>query len=121
MFVKYCQDIKRNVNQNDPITANINDCTLKAISIIIIRVYWQKRERRKNNEKTFSWRRSVPNSKQSFDFLCTSVDWFLNDKDLHHESVKCGYIEVEGLFKEIKKKKVSQDINIPTKVIKKRV
>ena len=37
---------------------------------------------------TLSRRRSVPYRNQSIHFLCKSMDWFLYDKDLRHESIK---------------------------------
>ena len=37
---------------------------------------------------TLSWWRSLSYRNQAIDFLCKSVDWFLYDRDLHHERVK---------------------------------
>ena len=37
---------------------------------------------------TLSWRRSPSYRNQSIDLLFRSMDWFLYDKDLHHERVK---------------------------------
>ena len=34
---------------------------------------------------TFSWRRSPSYRNLSIDLLCMSIDWFLYDRDLHHE------------------------------------
>ena len=36
---------------------------------------------------TFSWLRSLSYRNQSIDLQSKSVDWFLHDKDLHHERV----------------------------------
>ena len=36
---------------------------------------------------TLSWRRSLSHRNQSIDLLCKSMDWFLYDRDLRHESV----------------------------------
>ena len=36
---------------------------------------------------TLLWRRSLSNRNQTFDFWSKSVDWFLYDRDLHHERV----------------------------------
>ena len=37
---------------------------------------------------TLSWRRSLLYRNQSIDLLCKSTDWFLHDKNYHHERVK---------------------------------
>ena len=37
---------------------------------------------------TLSWRRSLSYRNQFIDLLGKSMDWFLYDKDLHHERVK---------------------------------
>ena len=39
---------------------------------------------------TVSWQRSLTYSNQPTDLLCISMDWFLYDRILHHERVKCG-------------------------------
>ena len=36
--------------------------------------------------KTLVWRRSLSYRNQSIDLLCKSVDWFLYNRDLRHES-----------------------------------
>ena len=38
---------------------------------------------------TLSWRGSLSYSNQSIDLLCKSMDRFLYDRDLRHESIKC--------------------------------
>ena len=38
---------------------------------------------------TLSWRSSLSYQNQSIDLLCNSMDWFLYDRDLRHERVKC--------------------------------
>ena len=48
-----------------------------------ITVIWQKQV-----NLTFSWRRPLSYRNQSIDFLCKSIDWFLNDNGLRHEKVK---------------------------------
>ena len=37
---------------------------------------------------TLSWRRCLLYRNQSINLLCKSMDWFLYDRDLHHEKVK---------------------------------
>ena len=37
---------------------------------------------------TLSWRRSILYRNQSIDLLCKLTDWFLYDRDYHHERVK---------------------------------
>ena len=37
---------------------------------------------------SLSWRRSLSYRNQSIDLLCKSMDWFLYNRDLHHERVK---------------------------------
>ena len=37
---------------------------------------------------TYQWQRSLSFRNQSIDLLCKSGDWFLYDRDLHHEKVK---------------------------------
>ena len=40
------------------------------------------------NELTLQWRRSLSYRNQSIDLQSKSMDWFLYDRDLHHERVK---------------------------------
>ena len=41
------------------------------------------------NGLTLWWRRSLSYRNKSIDLLSKSMDWFLYDRDLHHERVKC--------------------------------
>ena len=43
---------------------------------------------------TLSWRRSLSYRNQSIDLLCKSMDWFLYDRDLCHEKVNVGDINL---------------------------
>ena len=36
---------------------------------------------------TLSWRRSLSDKNQPIDLQSKSIDWFLHDRDLHHERV----------------------------------
>ena len=40
---------------------------------------------------TLSWQRSLSYRNRSTDLLCKSMNWFLYDKDFHHERVKSLY------------------------------
>ena len=44
------------------------------------------------NYLTLSWRRPLLFRNQSIDLLCKSMDWFLHDRDLHHEIFKYFWI-----------------------------
>ena len=48
---------------------------------------------------TFSWRRSLSNRNQSIGFLCKSMDYFLYDRDHHHERVNgCEFRKYFAIF-----------------------
>ena len=44
------------------------------------------------NTLTLSWRRSYSYRNQFIDLPCKSMDWFLYDRDLHHERVKLVFL-----------------------------
>ena len=43
-------------------------------------------------ELTLSWRRQISYRKQSIDFLCKSMDWFLYEDGLRHKRVKLNLV-----------------------------
>ena len=49
------------------------------ISLCLVQIY--------SIHLTLSWRRSLSYKNQSIDLLCKSMDWFLYDRDHHHERV----------------------------------
>ena len=53
--------------------------TKKKVSIIIIFICYVV---------TLSWRRSLSHRNQLIDLLSKSMDWFLYDRDFHHERIK---------------------------------
>ena len=47
---------------------------------------------------TLSWRGCLSYRNQSIDLFCTSMDWFLYDKDLRHERVNNVMVTILGRF-----------------------
>ena len=47
---------------------------------------------------TLSWQRSLSYQNQSIDFLCKSVDWFLDNRDLRHERFNKSLLKSKILF-----------------------
>ena len=55
---------------------------------LIIKEYISRWIYTSNKVLTLSWRRSLSYRNQSIDLLCKLMNWFLYDKDIHHERVK---------------------------------
>ena len=78
----FCSD-----NNNNSSLLSVFVMFTKFLVILFINLYHLFNEIFINASFNFSMTESVSYRNQSIDFLCKSVDWFLCDRNLHHERV----------------------------------